>query len=365
MPPKAPVLLPAAASERWMNCPPSARLCESARDKSFDYAAEGTEAHSLCEYKLKLALGIQSKDPTGNLRWYDPEMENCASRYASYIMELVAGIKKACSDPIVRIEQRLDFSRYVPDGFGIGDCLVIGDGTLYVIEFKYGKGVRVSAENNPQMMCYSLGALELFDGTCDINTVCMMIFQPRRNNISHFTIPKNKLLSWAETDLASTAQLAYNGGGDFVCGGWCQFCAVKAECRARAEANLEMEKYGLKQPQLLTDEEIEEILGKVDKLTAWVSDVKNYALQAALNGKNWRGYKLVEGRSNRRYINEQAVADAVNAAGHNPYEKKLLGIKAMTAMLGKSEFDELLGELTYKPQGKPMLVPENDRRFTS
>lgn len=362
MPPKAHAILSASSSDRWLHCPPSARLCESVRDKGSDYAAEGTDAHSLCEHKLKSALGIRSKDPTEDLSWYDAEMEDCASEYASYIMELVAEVKKTCSDPIVLIEQRLDFSKYVPDGFGTGDCLVIGDGTLYVIDFKYGKGVEVSAENNPQMMCYSLGALELFDDIYDIDAVCMTIFQPRRNNISSFTIPKDELLSWAETVLAPTAQLAYNGDGDFACGDWCRFCKVKTECRARAEANLEMARYEFKQPPLLTDEDVEEILGKLDELTAWASDIKDYALQAAVSGKSWRGYKLVEGRSNRRYTSEAAVADAVTAAGYDPYEKKLLGITAMTTLLGKSKFNELLGELTYKPQGKPTLVPESDKR---
>jgi len=362
MPPKAHAILSASSSDRWIHCPPSARLCESVRDKGSDYAAEGTDAHSFCEHKLKSALSIRSKNPTEDLSWYDAEMEDCASEYASYIMELVAEVKKTCSDPIVLIEQRLDFSMYVPDGFGTGDCLVIGDGTLYVIDFKYGKGVEVSAENNPQMMCYSLGALDLFDDIYDIDAVCMTIFQPRRSNISTFTIPKDELLSWAETVLAPTAQLAYDGEGDFACGDWCRFYKVKTECRARAEANLEMARYEFKQSPLLTDEDVEEILGKLDELTAWASDIKDYALQAAVSGKSWRGYKLVEGRSNHRYTSEAAVADAVTAAGYDPYEKKLLGITAMTTLLGKSKFNELLGELTYKPQGKPTLVPESDKR---
>ncbi len=362
MPPKGHAVLSASSSDRWLHCPPSARLCESIMDKGSDYAAEGTDAHSLCEHKLKSALGIQSEDPTESLNWYDAEMEDCASEYVSYIMELLAEVKKTCSDPIVLVEQRLDFSKYVPDGFGTGDCLVVGDGTLYVIDFKYGKGVEVSAENNPQMMCYSLGALELFDDIYDIDAVCMTIFQPRRGNISCFTISKDELLAWAETVLEPTAQLAYKGEGDFACGDWCRFCKVKTMCRARAEANLELARFEFKQPPLLADEDIEDILGKLDELTSWAEDIKDYALQAAVSGKHWRGYKLVEGRSNRRYTDESAVADAVTTAGYDPYEKKLLGITAMTSMLGKSKFNDILGELTYKPQGKPTLVPESDKR---
>ncbi|MCD7805590.1 MAG: DUF2800 domain-containing protein [Oscillospiraceae bacterium] len=362
MPPKGHAVLSASSSERWLHCPPSARLCENVMDKGSDYAAEGTDAHSLCEHKLKSALGIQSEDPTEDLSWYDAEMEDCASEYASYIMELIAEVKKTCSDPIVLVEQRLDFSKYVPDGFGTGDCLIVGDGTLYVIDFKYGKGVEVYAENNPQMMCYSLGALELFDDIYDIDAVCMTIFQPRRGNISSFTISKDELISWAKTVLEPTAQLAYRGEGDFTCGDWCRFCKVKTVCRARAEANLDLAKFEFKQPPLLTDEDIEDILGQLDELTSWADDIKDYALQAAVSGKKWHGYKLVEGRSNRRYKDESAVADAVTTAGYNPYEKKLLGITAMTSLLGKSKFNEILGELTYKPQGKPTLVPESDKR---
>ena len=173
-------LLSASSSHRWLNCPPSARLCEKYEDTGSEYAQEGTDAHSLCEYKLKQALGMDAADPTEDLSFYNEEMEQCALDYAAYVLELVEGAKKSCKDPVVLIEQRLDFSRFVKNGFGTGDCVIIADGTLDIVDYKHGKGVEVSAVENPQMMLYALGALELFDGIYDIDTVRMTIFQPRR-----------------------------------------------------------------------------------------------------------------------------------------------------------------------------------------
>lgn len=355
-------LLSASSSHRWLNCPPSARLCENYEDKGSEYAAEGTSAHMLCEYKLKVALGIRAKDPTADLSFYNAEMEDCANGYAAYILELVEMAKQSCADPVVLIEQRLDFSKYVEGGFGTGDCLVIADGTLHIVDYKHGQGVLVEAEDNPQMKLYALGALEIFDGIYDIDTVSMTIYQPRRDNVSIYTVFKESLYQWAEEILKPTAELAYAGDGEFNCGEWCMFCKVKYECRARAERNLELARYDFKLPPLLEDDEVEDILGKIDGLISWASDIKDYALQAALGGKQWNGWKLVEGRSNRRYTDEAAVADAVSAAGYDPYERKVLGITAMTSLLGQKRFEEVLGGYIEKPQGKPTLVPESDKR---
>ncbi len=355
-------LLSASSSHRWLHCPPSARLCEGYDDKGSNFAAEGTDAHALCEYKLRAALGMEAKDPTENLSWYDAEMEESANGYAAFVMELVEEAKKNCSDPVVLIEQRLDYSRYVAEGFGTGDCVIIADGTLHIVDFKYGRGILVEAEDNPQMMLYALGALELFDCLYDIDTVSMTIFQPRRGNVSTYTLPKADLYEWADTVLAPAAELAWSGEGEYHCGEWCQFCKAKADCRERANANMELAKYEFKQPPLLTDEEVEEILGRIDELIAWASDIRDYALQAAIGGKHWTGYKLVEGRSNRKYTDERAVVAAVRAAGYEPYEHKVLGVTAMTTMLGKKQFNDILGGLVTKPQGKPTLVPDSDKR---
>ncbi len=355
-------LLSASSSHRWLNCPPSARLCEGYEDKGSEYAQEGTDAHSLCEHKLKLALGMESVDPTENLSFYNEEMEQCACDYAAYVLELVEEAKKICKDPVVLIEQRLDFSRFVAEGFGTGDCVIIADGTLYIVDYKHGKGVEVSAEENPQMMLYALGALELFDGIYDIDTVRMAIFQPRRENVSVCVMAKDDLLQWAYNDLMAKAKLAYDGGGEFACGDWCRFCKAKAACRKRAEYNLELAKYDFAMPDTLEDAEIAAILEKADELAAWAADVKEFALQQALGGVKYAGFKVVEGRSNRKYTDENAVADTVKKAGYDPYEPKLLGITAMEKLLGKKQFAKLLSGLVEKPQGKPALVPESDKR---
>lgn len=355
-------VLSASSSERWLNCPPSARLCETYEDKGSDYAAEGTDCHALAEARLKQALGIPTEDPVENLTWYNAEMEDCAQGYAAYVVELLETAKQTCSDPVVMIEQRVDFSRWVPSGYGTGDCICIAEGLLNIVDLKYGAGIEVSADHNPQMMLYALGALEIFDGIYDIDTVRMTIYQPRKSNISIFETSKDELLQWAETELTQKAQLAYEGQGNFSCGEWCRFCKAKAECRERAEANLALARYEFQSPVLLDDEEIADILGKVDALTAWASDVKEYALQQAVSGKEWTGWKLVEGRSNRKYTSEAAVAATVEGAGFDPYERKVLGVTAMQKLLGKTRFEELLAPYIEKPQGKPTLVPESDKR---
>ena len=355
-------LLSASSAHRWLNCPPSIRLTESYEDKGSDYAAQGTDAHALCEYRLKQLLGIAAQDPMENLTWYDDEMECCAADYTSYIADLIAEAKTHCKDPIVLIEQRLDFARFVENGYGTGDCLVIGDGTLNVIDLKYGKGIEVEAQWNPQMMLYALGALELFDDLYNIHDVTMTIFQPRRANVSVWTMAKRDLYQWAEDTLRPAAELAFKGEGTYRSGDWCQFCKAKQECRARADAQMALVRYDFQMPPLLSDEEVEDILGRVDQLVSWAEDLKAYALQSAMNGKQWPGWKLVEGRSNRRYVDETIVADRVSAAGLDPFEHKLRGITSMTSLLGRKRFDDMLGSLIEKPQGKPTLAPESDKR---
>ncbi|QAT51362.1 DUF2800 domain-containing protein [Caproiciproducens sp. NJN-50] len=362
MPPKGHAILSASSADRWLHCPPSARLCESYADKGSDYAAEGTDAHALCEYKLRRALGLPAEDPTDNLTWYNEEMNDCAAGYAAYVLEQAEAAKQICADPVVLIEQRVDFSRWVEGGFGTADCIIIADGTLRVIDYKHGLGVLVSAEENPQMQCYALGALELFDGIYDIETVGMTIYQPRRDNVSTWEISKDALYRWADEVLKPTAELAFAGDGNYLCGEWCGFCKAKANCRARAEANLALAQYEFKLPPLLTDEDIEDILSKADELVSWASDIREYALRQAVSGRKWAGWKLVEGRSNRRYINDAVVADVVERAGFDPYERRVLGVTAMQKLLGKSRFGELLSPYIEKPQGKPTLVPESDKR---
>ena len=308
-------LLSASSAYRWLACPPSAKKCANLPDVSSEYARQGTDAHTLCEYKVKKALGEDVKNPTEDLTFYNEEMEECATEYAQFVMESLASAKQYCKDPIIMVEQRLDFSRWVPGGFGTGDCVIVADDTLMVIDFKYGLGVLVNAEKNSQMMCYALGALSLFDGIYDIKEVNMTIFQPRRENVSTASMTKEELLHWAETVLKPTAELAAQGKGEYKAGGHCRFCKLKATCRKRAEYNLELAKYDFAVPSTLEDEEIEIVLSKADELVNWAGEVKEYALQQALSGKSWKGWKLVEGRSNRRYVSEEAVAAKVEEAG--------------------------------------------------
>lgn len=352
-----------SSSKMWIACPPSAQLNAKMPDKGSEYAAQGTDAHILCEAKLKKALGAETEDPREELAYLDAEMEECSDAYVQFVMEKV----EAARNPIVMVEQRLDFSGFVPEGFGTGDCVIVSEGNIHIIDFKYGTGIAVSVGNdeegvNPQLACYALGALSAFDGIYDIDTVSMSIFQPRREVAETYTVTKDNLLKWAEDILCPAAKLADEGGGEYKAGDHCQFCKAKQICRKRAEYNLALARYDFEKPDMLEDYEIETILARVDEFISWANDVKEYAFNAAVAGKVWTGWKLVEGRSNRKYVSEDAVADAVNKAGFDPYEHKVLGITAMAKLLGKAKFDELLGSLTEKPAGKPTLVPVSDRR---
>lgn len=355
-------LLSASASHRWLNCPPSVRLSEGIPDRGSEYAQEGTDAHSLCEYRLKKLLGMEAVDPTEHLDWYNGEMEECSENYASYVLELLEKAKEICADPVVLVEQRVEFSRFVENGFGTADCIIIADGTMNVVDYKHGKGVEVSAESNPQMMLYALGALEIFDGIYDIDEVRMTIFQPRIGNISVSGMSKDALLEWANGELTEKAALAYEGGGEFACGDWCRFCKAKAVCRKRAEENLKMAQYDFAPADTLDETEIAAILDRADELASWVTDVKDYALSQALHGVHYPGYKVVEGRSARKYTNEDAVAQVVSDAGYDPYAHKVLGLTEMQKLLGRQKFNELLAAFIVKPQGKSVLVPDTDKR---
>ncbi len=360
--PKKHAYLSASSAYRWMRCTRSPDMCSDIKERDSPYAKEGTDAHSLCEHKVLAALGRDSPDPTEDLDCFDQEMDDCSDEYRNFVMEQAAKAGKRCPDPLVLVEERLDFSRWVPEAFGTGDCVIVADGTLTIIDFKYGVGVLVSAEDNPQMRCYALGALDAFGSLYDIQTVRMCIFQPRRDNVSISEISVEELLRWAEEELTPKAQLAYNGEGEFTPGDHCIFCAAKAVCRARAEYNLELARYELETPDRLEESEIAGILARIDGLTAWASDIKDYALAQALAGTKYRGFKVVEGRSVRKYTDEAAAAKAVKDAGYDPYEQKVLGITAMTKLLGKKRFAELLDGLVYKPPGKPVLAPESDKR---
>lgn len=343
-----------SASYRILNCPPSLMLCARAADQPSPYAAEGTCAHVLCAYLVERALGRDVQDPTQHLDYYGAEMQSCAEGYASFVLEEYRRLRADCPDADVLVEERVDISRWVPGCGGTADCIILADGTAEVIDYKYGLGVTVSAETeeyggNTQLMCCCLGVLEQYDGIFDIDRVKMVIYQPRRENVSAYT-------------LAPIAALALEGKGEFKAGDHCRFCKVKATCRKRAEYNLRLAQYDFQMPDQLEDHEIDAILLMADRLVQWAGDVKEYALRSAIQGRQYEHFKVVEGRSSRRFTSEAAVAQAVESAGFDPWERRLKGISAMTALLGRERFESLLGGLTDKPRGKPALVPKTDKR---
>lgn len=354
--------LAASASHRWLHCPPSAKLCAEVEETGSPYAQQGSDAHSLCEHLLLTALGRESKDPTADLTWYDAEMQEAAEGYRDFVMAQVEAAGQYCKDPYICVEQTLDFSKWVPDGFGTGDCVIVADDLLHVIDFKYGVGVLVEARDNSQLKCYGLGALDAFGDLYDIKRIRLSIYQPRRENEDTWELSREDLLRWADEVLAPTAKLAYEGEGEFTAGDHCQFCRVKATCRKRAEYAMELAGYDFAPPPTLCEGEIAAILPRIDALVSWAGDIKDYALLQALTGTHYPGWKVVAGRSTRRYKDPDAVAAIVTNAGYDPYEKKLLGITAMQRQLGKKQFDTLLAGQIEKPQGKPVLAPETDTR---
>lgn len=361
MPPQKHALLSASSAHRWLHCPPSAKLTAGVTEAPSEAALQGTAAHALAEHKLRRALKQQSKRPVS--KYEDDEMNTHTDDYVSYVLEQYEQAKQATPGAVIYIEQHLDFSHVVPGGFGTGDCLIVADGTLHVIDLKYGLGVLVEAEWNPQMMLYAIGALALFDALYDIEQVALTVFQPRRENVSTWTISVTELNEWAEQTLKPAAELAANGEGEFCAGTWCQFCRIASTCRARAEAILELAKFEFAPPAELSADEVADVLAQIPELTRWASDVQDYALSQALSGEQYEGFKLVAGRSIRKYTDETAVAEAAKAAGYRDiYKRSLLTITAMEKLMGKKNFSEILGNLVVKPEGKPTLVPLSDKR---
>lgn len=362
MAPSDHALLSASGAHRWLNCTPSARLESDEPESTSAAAAQGTAAHALAEHKLRRALKQRSKRPVS--AWIDDEMETLTDDYVSFVQEHISIAQETCGDPQVLIEQRLDFSHIVPGSFGTGDCVIIAEPTLQIIDLKYGQGVLVEAVNNPQLMLYALGALHAFGSLYDIETVSVTIYQPRRANVDTWEISVAELEQWAETEVKPKAELASAGEGEFCPGSWCQFCRIAPTCRARAEANLQLAKLEFVPPAELSDAEIADVLTRIPQLKTWASDVEAYALSKAVNqGVVFEGFKLVAGRSVRKYTSEKDVAAAAEAAGYRDiWDRKLITLTAMEKLMGKPAFNEILGDLVTKPAGKPTLVPASDKR---
>ena len=362
--------LPPSSAERWINCPGSVALsAQLPPPGSSPYADEGTLAHAVAELKLRRNIGeITPKQYDKKLaklqesEYWCGEMDEATDFYADTVIEHLAA---AGSDAELMIEQHFSLDKWVPESFGTSDAVVIGGNTIEVIDLKYGKGVKVNAEHNAQLRLYGLGASALFGDLYDFDTVRYTIIQPRLDHVSTEEVTLSELLLWAEEEVAPRAIMALEGTDYMACGDWCRWCPAKAICRKRAEYNLEIAKDEFKVPPLLTDEEIGEILTRADEVKKWTEDIQAWALEQALAGKHFDGWKLVEGRSIRKYADDLKVAEKLVAAGYNEamlYERKLYGITAMEKIVGKKKLTTTLGDLLIKPTGKPVLVPESDKR---
>ena len=332
--------LSASGSKKWINCPASIAMESKFPDESSEYAKEGTTAHSLGEAKLKLALNhitrvqyhkmIRSLDIT-------EDMEEYTDSYRDFVLERYNAIKSQCKDAQIHLERRLDFSEWVPDGFGTGDTVIIGGGIIEIIDLKYGQGVKVSADKNSQLRIYGLGALSEYDYLYDIHKVNLTIFQPRLDNIDTETLTRDELIKWGE-DLKPKAVLANSGDGDCIAGRHCDdgFCKARAVCRAYAEEKNRLAAMVFKPPLELTEDEIAEVIDQAENLAKWSKLVKDYALEQALNnGVKYPGFKVVEGRSNRKYAEDDSkIADVLIKAGYdekNIYKKEILNIMMRTS----------------------------------
>ena len=364
-------ILSASGAERWMKCLPSARLERDFPETTSVYAEEGRQAHALAETLLTayLADGKSdnvSADPKAQVvaRAANREMLEAVQTYVDFCIEKINGARAQTPDAKVLLEQRLDYSDWVPGGFGTGDMVIISDGLLEIVDYKNGKGVPVSAVNNPQLKLYALGAYARYGSLYDFASIRMTIVQPRLDSVSSETLPVSELLEWGDA-VRPLARQAFKGEGEFKPGDHCRFCRAKIHCRARAEENMKLVVYDFAQADKLQDQEIAEILAQAERLQAWAADLQKYALEQALGGKEWPGYKLVAGRSTRKYLDADKVAERLTSAGYPEailYERSLLGITAMEKAIGKKKFGELLAELIALAPGRPALVPESDKR---
>ncbi|MNW27542.1 PD-(D/E)XK nuclease superfamily protein [compost metagenome] len=370
-------LLGASKASQWINCPPSARLTEHIPDKRSEYADEGTAAHELSELRLERRLTICDSKRRLELdkkieafkesnSYYGPEMENAVSEYCDFVEERFMAAKARSSDAVIQLEALADFSEWVPDGRGIGDVVIISDGILEVIDLKYGKGVPVSAYGNPQIRLYGLGAWAEYNIFYDIREIHMTIVQPRLDSITTDEMTVDELLNWAEIVVKPAAALADAGEGEFQAGYHCRWCKVKGSCRARSDANMAAVAYEFQDPALLSLDEIGAILAIAEQLQSWAKDVQTYAFDQAKSGQYVPGWKLVEGRSNRTIADKDAAWKVLEAhtLEQDKYlkPKELLGIGELEKRIGKKELALLIGDLIIKPQGKPVLVVETDRR---
>lgn len=371
MPVEKHAYLSASSAHRWLICPPIVQLESQFEDRGSSYAAEGTEAHTLAELKLLDFLGEDVQDQIHHFResasYYDGEMNEATDYYRDLVVERFNQYEEASME----LEVRVDFSKWVPKGFGTSDVVILADDVIEIIDLKYGKGVPVTAYLNPQLMLYALGAYATYDVVYDFSKIRMTIVQPRIDNLSTFEVEVEELLYWANNYVAPRALQAYEGIGEWnIIEDVMKFSKVRAQLRPRAEANFEViEKYDFKDSALLENDEIAEILARASEIKSWLDHVETYALDQALNhGVTFPGFKVVEGRSNRKIADEEGLSDALLKEGYEEAKifkpRTLQTITALEKLVGKSKFSELAGDYIVKPQGKPTLVDEKDKRPT-
>lgn len=369
MSPEEHALLSASSAHKWLNCTPSARLEEQFPETTSKYAEEGRLAHAIAELKLRK----QWIEPMGPRKFntalkqlqsnelYDPEILTHTDTYIDYISKVAHSFN---SKPYIAAERKLDYSSVAPEGFGTGDCIIIGGNALHVIDFKYGKGVPVEAEHNPQMMLYAIGAINAYEMLYDTQTVKMAIVQPRLDSISEWEISTAELMQWGES-IKKIAQKAFNGEGEYIPGDHCRFCRAKATCRGRVQEFMTLEEFKQMKPPIISNEEVGEILRRGKTLEDWLISLQEYALNECLNGNEIAGWKAVEGRSNRQFTDVDEAFKVVKGAGYNEallYERKPITLTAVEKLLGKPAFNDLLNDYIEKPPGKPTLAQENDKR---
>ena len=396
MPPSLHAVLGASSAHRWLVCTPSARLCEKLTSRfgneSSPYAAEGTKAHALAEIKVRLAyykadsmtaakhsrmspeqqkayLGINEfrfKALRNELGDIPKDMEQATDSYCDIVMEKYLSAKEADPGAQLYLEQRLDYSAWVPSGFGTGDCIIVSDSLLEVCDYKHGKGIPVDAVGNPQLRLYGLGAMAKFGSLYDFQSVRMTIIQPRLDSVSEETLTCADLTSWAAEEVVEKAKQAWTGSGEFVPGEHCRFCAAKAVCSARVAQAMQMFQYGLEAPGLIPDEQIPSILGMLNDAEAWIKDIRAYAENQALHGQVWPGWKLVHGKKpNRQWSDPEEVKAQLLRAGYPAdqfQEVKLKPVGEIEKALGKKAFQALVGGLVSQGEGKLTLVPADDKR---
>ena len=355
-------ILSPSSSHRWLNCTPSAVLEQEFENTGSAAAEEGTAAHAFCEHKLKKALKMQSKRPVSD--YYSDELLEAVDDYVEYNIGQIEQARKDCDDPFIGVELKVSLAHRIKGCFGTADMVVVDSHKIHIIDLKLGKGVVVDAEQNVQLMIYGLGVLDMLGFLYEIDTVELTIVQPRIEHFSTWEISAEELLVWGKDVLEPGAAKALAGEGEFKAGDHCRFCKARFTCRARAEEYLKLAQMEFAEPALMSDEKIAEVLSKADALKKWAEEVYTYAQnEAVVNHKEWPGYKLVQGRSNRKYTDEADVAEAAKKAGYTDiFKKSLIGITEMERLMGKKKFNEILGSLVYKPDGKVTLVPDSDKR---